>query len=373
MTEDLLAPLRDPDVRPPRVDLHRAIRTGRRRRRIRNAAVAAVAVLAVTVAIGAVRSRPQAMPADRTPVPLPTSTIAPPFGECTISKETAPWAKWHPWFVLDDTWRVVVHLEARGTGPVEAVRYVDGAVERIPDVPSRFQVTNVNRAGDFAGVNGKVERGWVYRDGRFRALTLPKSATHLALTDINEAGDLLGAVDLGNPMGYEAAVWPGGRPDRPRMLKAPAGHVARATGIAWDGLIVGELVKGDVVTPYLWHPDGTGEPLPVPPEIGGKVEVTGLTGDWAVGSGVRWNIRTRHADVINGLSRRWAVVDMYGRVYGETDTPEHRQAVWVNGTLQPVPDRFEGQTAQPEAVRDDGRQLFGWSIPDNRPVRWDCG
>jgi hypothetical protein len=373
MHENLLAPLRETDTRPPRVDLFRAIRVGRRRRRIRRAAVAglaAAAVLATTVAINAVGGRPQSMPVDRSPVPLPTSTVAPPLGECTLSKETAPYASRHPWVVLDHTWRVAVHLDAPGTAPVEAVRYIDGRVERIKGVPSRLQVTNANRAGDFAGVSVNVDRGWVYRDGRFSALKLPTGATHISLVDMNEAGDLLGAVDLGHPHGYQAVVWPAGRPDRPRLLEAPEGQLAQPTGIAWDGTIVGQVRGGDTVTPYLWHPDGTGEPLPVPAELGRRVEVDRLMGDWAIGHpGVRWNIRTRHADVITGLELG-GVVDMYGRIYG-TSEADGRQVVWVNGTLQPIPETFQGARADVQLVRSDGRRLSGRSTSGGW-VRWDC-
>jgi hypothetical protein len=366
MTEKLLAPLRDVDIRPTRVDLGKAVRVGRRRRRIRHAAIAgltAAVVLATAVAVNAVTGQPRSMPADRTPVPLPTSTIAPPLGDCTPGPADAPYLSRDPWVVLDDTWRVAVHLDAPGTAPVEAVRYMDGRVERIPGVPSRLQVALVNRAGDFAGIHSKVERGWVYRNGRFTELKLPGGATHLSLIDINETGDILGSVDTGKAGGYEGVVWPAGHPDRPRLLKAPAGKLARGAGIAWDGSVVGVVIDQGRSTPYLWHPDGTGEPLPVPAELGQDVEVSNLTGDWAVGPKVRWNIRTRHADVINGMDN-WSVVDVYGRVFGTTDTAERQAVVWINGTVEPLPADFK-------FVRNDGRQLLG-QASTGEWIRWTC-
>lgn len=370
MLEDLLTPLRDADVRPPRVDLQQAIRVGRRRRRLRHATIAgltAVAVLATAVAVTAVTGRPQSMPAERTPAPLPTSTVAPPLGECTLSKDTAPYVSRHPWVVLDDAWRVAVYLDAPGTAPVEAVRYADGRVERIPDVPSRFQLTNVNRAGDFAGVDVNSERAWVYRDGRFTRLELPEGATAVSLTDMNDAGDLLGIVSTAGTLGFEAVVWPGGRPGRPRVLDIPDGRSSRAYGLAWDGTVVGEVFQGDDVTPFLWHPDGTGAPLPMPAAPPEEVAVTGLTGDWAVGPGVRWNIRTGRADAVEGIDGS-GVVDMYGRIYSLSEP----QVVWINGTLQPLPQSFDGHKVQFQAVRDDGRQMYGMSAFDSTWVRWDC-
>ncbi|MDG6100979.1 hypothetical protein Daura_01400 [Dactylosporangium aurantiacum] len=370
MHEDLLTPLRDADVRPPRVDLGQAIRVGRRRRRIRHATVAgltAAAVLATAVAVTAVTGRPQSMPAERTPRPLPTSTVAPPLGECSLSKDTAPYASRRPWVVLDDAWRVAVHLDAPGTAPVEAVRYKDGRVERIPDVPSRFQLTNVNGAGDFAGVDVNNERAWVYRDGRFSRLKLPEGATSVALTDMNEAGDLLGIVSTQATLGFEAVVWPGGRPGQPRVPAIPQGRSSRAYGLAWDGTVVGEVFLGDVVTPYLWHPDGSGEPLPMPAGHEGDVAVTGLTGDWAVGPGVRWNIRTGRADAVEGIDGS-GFVDMYGRIYGLSDP----QVVWINGTVRPLPQSFGGHKVQFQNIRDDGQQMYGLSGYDSTWVRWDC-
>lgn len=369
MNEDLLAPLRDADVRPPRVDLQQAMRTGRRRQKARYTAAAVTALAAAvvaTVAIGTFTGRPQTMPVDRTPVPLPTSTIAPPLGECTLSMDTAPYADRYPWVVLDDTWQVAVHLDAPGTAPVEAVRYTGGRVEHIPGVPSGFQVTHANRAGDFAGVSVKNERGWVYRDGRFTRLKLPDGATGIALDGMNEAGDLVGTVIPRDASQRAAVVWPGGHPDRPRALDTPAGQSSRAYGIAWDGSVVGEVFEGDTVTPFLWHPDGIGVPL-----SGGGAGVTGLTGDWAVGPHVRWNIRTGQTDVIKGLDGSGAV-DVYGRVFGNSDTADHHQVVWINGAVQPVPQRFDGWNVQFQAVRGDGRQMYGLSTSGKGWVRWDC-
>ncbi|MEV0134946.1 hypothetical protein AB0H83_41655 [Dactylosporangium sp. NPDC050688] len=375
MHEDLLSPLRDAGVRPPRVDLRQAIRVGRRRRRMRHAAVAgltAAAVLATTVAVSAVTGRPQSMPAERTPVPLPTSTVAPPLGECSMSKDTAPYVSRHPWVELDRSWRVAVHLDAPGTQPVEAVRYTDGRVERIKGVPSDFRLTNVNRAGDFAGVNGANDRAWVYRDRRFTRLVLPDGATDVSLTDINDAGDLLGTVATKQPSRFKVVVWPGGRPGRPRVLDTPDGASSRASGIAWDGTVVGDVIRGDVITPFLWHPDGTGEPLPLPAgHHGEKVAVGDLTGDWAVGTGVRWNIRTGRADAVKGIDGA-GVVDMYGRIFGLSDTADQHGVVWINGILVPVAQSFDGHKVYFKGVRDDGRQMYGFSAFDSTWVRWTC-
>jgi hypothetical protein len=325
-----------------------------------------------------VAGQPQSLPAERTPslppLPLPTSTIAPPLGECTVSKDTAPYASRHPWVVLDDTWRVAVHLDAPGTAPVEAVRYTEGRVERIHGVPSRFELTSVNRAGVFAGVSLDNDRGWVYRDGKFTGLRLPQGMTDIALTGINDAGDLVGTVVSADDTRFAAVVWPAGHPDRPRVLEVPDGQSSRAYSIAWDGTAVGEVFDANGMAPYLWHADGTGEHLPLPQEWATPQDapwgrgnsgtaVVNLAGDWVGGWGVRWNIRTGQADVIKGLQGP-GTADVYGRIYGESEDSGNQSVVWINGSVQPAP------TVQ--SMRWDGRRgsvpssSGGWDL-------WTCG
>jgi hypothetical protein len=368
MTDDLLTALRDADVRPPRVDLQRAIRTGRRQRRTRHAAMAGLAVavaLAATVVIGTFAGRPQSMPANRPP--LPTSTVAPPLGECTLSVDDLPYADARPWVVLDDTWRIAVHM----AGTRDLIRYTDGRMERLRNAPEDFKVVgSANRAGDFTTTDYREVRGWVYRHGSFAELALPSGATKVELIDINDAGDVLGTVTPADATRREAVVWTHGRPDRPRVLDTPAGLSSRAYGIAWDGTVVGEVFDGASLTSFLWHPDGTGEPLPRPAEISQDGGVTGLVGDWAVGPDVRWNIRTGQADVIKGLDGA-GIPDLYGRIFGNTDTDEHRQVVWINGTFQPMTETFNGERVQLRSVRQDGRQLSGQTTSGGW-VRWDC-
>lgn len=365
MTEDLLSALRETEVRPHRVDLGEAMRAGRQRRRIRHATVAglaAVAVLATTVVIGTLGGRPQSMPADRPP--LPTSTVAPPLGECVLAEGTQP--PENEKVVLDDTWRVAVHY----VGTRKVVRYIDGRMEDIPDVPEASAAVSANWAGDFTLIDHREQHAWVYRDGRFAVLDPPRGATKIELIDINDAGDVLGTVTPPDASRREAVVWTHGRPDRPRVLDTPAGLSSRGYGIAWDGTVVGEVFDGASLTSYLWRPDGAGQPLPRPAGVEQDGGVTGLAGDWAVGPDVRWNIRTGEVDVIKGLLGA-GIPDVYGRIYGTTDTAEQRQVAWVNGTLQPMPESFNGERAQLRAVRADGRQLSG-QLASGGWVRWDC-
>jgi hypothetical protein len=327
------------------------------------AVAAAVAVLAVTATVGAMKGRPQALPTDRLP-PVPAPTVAPPLGDCVMTKDTSPWASRYPWVRLDSTWRVAVHLDApnAGTAPVEAVRYIGRGVERIKGLPAGFEVTTLNRAGVFAGVS-TGQRGWVYLDGEFVPLTLPEGGTGVMLTGMTDGGDLVGIVNVAGDRESAAVVWRAGQPDRPRVLDTPGGRPARAYGIAWDGTVVGEVVAADgALTPYLWRPAGGGAALP------GGTGLVGLVGDWAYGPGMRWNIRTGKGDVIDGVHGQVRIDDS-GRVFGAGK--DNRPAVWINGAVRKLPATWNGAQVQIEHVRADGRLISGRSAAGVW-VRWDC-
>ncbi len=80
--------------------------------------------------------------------------------------------------------------------------------------------------------------------------------------------------------------------------------------------------------------------------------------------------QTGQVDVIEGLLGA-GIPDVYGRIYGTTDTDGQRQVAWVNGTLQRMPDSVNGERVQLRAVRADGRQLSG-QLTSGTWMRWDC-
>jgi hypothetical protein len=393
----VLHSLRVTDLPPSMVDLSRAARSGRRRLRLRYAATAGVVaavVLLGTVAIAAVIPRsggkpavpptspvPSASPASPTPASptsaraSATSTLAPPLGQCTIGSDPHPWVNRRPWVMIDDSWRVAVYLE----GSV-AVRWIDGSSERIRDVPAGLMVANASRSGDFAGVTNHNDKAWVYHDGRFTRLTMPPDGFGIAVSDMNDAGDIVGVVQFNGPVSHRAVVWPAGHPDQPRILAGPNTMRSRASGIAADGTVVGDVFADQTIAPYLWHPDGTGEYLPLPAEwttsaqapwgSGQGGAVGSLTGDWAVGPSVRWNIRTGRADLIEGLAGQ-GMADMYGRVFGVTPGKNGRSMVWINGTLEPVPQPAGGQAVSIN-INIDGQHLSGQDSA-GRWIEWTCG
>jgi len=350
----VLHSLRVTDLPPSAVDLARAARTGRRRLRLRYTAVAGVVaalILLSTVAAAVVVPRLGGTPA--VPLPVPSSTVAPPLGGCVMGPETKPWMSHVPWMVNDDSWRVAVYLDN-----VDAVRWIDGKSELIRRVPSGFMVADASRSGDFAGVDNRNKQAWVYHGGRFNRLTLPVDGV-VTVRDMNDRGDVVGVV------GATVVVWPAGHPGRPRVLTAPDAGGSAAVGIAADGTVVGNVSGG---TPFLWHPDGTGEPLPTPAGVAGGA-VGALVGDWATGPGVRWNIRTGRADVVTGVAGT-GTPDLYGRVYGQSTGPGAPPVAWVNGRIEAIPEP-SGEHAFVLFVRSDGRALSG--SRSNGVLEWTCG
>jgi hypothetical protein len=206
---------------------------------------------------------------------------------------------------------------------------------------------------------------------------MPPGGQAIYVRDMNDRGDIVGSVRFDDPV---AVVWPAGHPDKPRVLESPDHLNSSPAGIADDGTVVGEVFAGTSRAPYLWHADGTGEYLPLPAEWatpaqapwgsgeGGAVVL--LAGDWAVGPSVRWNIRTGRADLIKGLYVQ-GVPDMYGRLFGTTPPPELRPVVWINGTIEPIP-QPAGERVDTTLIRLDGRHLSGQN-PAGHWIEWTCG
>ncbi|GGM61174.1 hypothetical protein ACFFX1_53975 [Dactylosporangium sucinum] len=375
---ELLRPLDIKQLPPPRVDLRRAMRTGRRRERLRIVAgsgAAAVAVLATVVVVnqaagGPVDGRP-ARPAAASTRPAPSS---PPLGTCTFTDlvgngvpagaETT---------ALDPTGRIIV----TGTPDYTSfTRVVDGVPETITGVPpGGGAVVAVNRSGDFLGSSG-YKPAWVYRNGKFNQVPLPGGVSSVSPVDLNDRGDALVALHGGglDPT-IRPAIWPAGQPAEVTVLEVPEGWNAQPVGLNQRGDVAGHLEQGGRKDPVVWTADGRLLHLPVPDGQENPL-VTDINGDWVIARHVRWNIATGSVDRIDDM---WAErVDQHGRVFGEApNIAPPRPAVWVNGTVSLLPVDPQRPLGMMGWVSEDGTRMTSVLQADNppnpRPVIWTCG
>ncbi|GAA2617206.1 hypothetical protein GCM10010399_55220 [Dactylosporangium fulvum] len=395
--EEMLRRLRVDDLPPSMVDLNRAMRAGRRRERmgaVVAGGLAAVLALGTVVVVAATTGKNTAAPwpgagpeGSRSPEP------APPLGNCTIDEAPVASQSRMIKIVANRSGQVFVMQDPLKSGNL--LRWMDGRQERIDGVPTGDgygTAAAVNGSGAFVGASG-YKPAWVYRDGTFTVLPLPPDVSAMSMVGINERGDLIGTAFYWDGRDDTRAVlWPASQQGTPVLLATPAGWSSEAMDIADDGTVVGYLShrtdNGPVdITPMAWGLDGSARRLPVPagwtPARAGKrgPYPIAIAGDWVVGAGARWNLRTGTAEVVEGLMPM--KVDKYGRLFGNVplSVPDNgstsgRPAVWVNGDVQPLPiypDRPEGTLF---SVSLDGRRITGTSYVTSGAfgtATWTCG
>ncbi|HLL65724.1 MAG TPA: hypothetical protein VK453_08235 [Micromonosporaceae bacterium] len=406
----------EPDA-PSRIDLSAAVAAGRRRRRIRRSSAAAAAVAVTTMMVAAAPTvlnavhlgpdsdnRPDvASTADAGPTPRPSSADSGPTPRTMAT--TAPTDCRPTWLPVPSegsqvasldagdptgTWHAGRHRAADGDSNYLIMIWNDGQlVQRSIELPGANQIMNdINASGTAVGQthHDGLDRPYAFVGGK--TVQLPGVAGGAAAA-INEAGTIVGyrrertdtapvrwdsaataAVDLPMPAGYDAGV---------------------AVGVDEDGTVVGLIRPPDKQPrPYLWRPDGTGDPLPVP-TIGGKsarqFNPTGVRNGWVVGNAVadgaatsqpyRYDIGTRVFErladdeviigAVNGSG--WAVGNRHGG--GRTE------AVYFTGAgsqVLPFTINGLGHGSHGMAVSDDGRTVAGnlQLGAGTRPGLWSC-
>jgi hypothetical protein len=427
------------DVPPHGLDLDAIVQVGRRQVRNRRMAVvggtaallAAVAAIPAAVPLrlsggdGDVGGSPATsgpltvLDCDITVLPLPEEFAEPGPDTFPAVQLTA----------MDPTGRYAVGNAYQQT------REEDGSISSLPDgvvlwedghptVPPALRGVNeardVNADGVVVGGGDTVGSpdtfAWTYHDGEVTELPIPEGFASAEARAINAAGDVVGTGINGDGL-HTVLVWPAGDPDHPRLLAAPPGHAAVASGITDEGVVVGESSaawdadRTHETAVYLWEPDGTRVVLPVP-ERAVQARVTAVRGDWAVGVtgfetdepqpspapptpdnsvSLLWDLdaRTLRLTGGNGASGVNAAGDvLYGEGPGETPAP----AVIRDGEAYFLPDPIaEGAIAPPDTVytpyvelkgiTDDGATIAG-SVYINgtpagitevsHPVMWHC-
>ncbi|MEU6857923.1 hypothetical protein AB0B28_03460 [Glycomyces sp. NPDC046736] len=272
-----------------------ATRTRRARLFAGTAALAAVAAAALSATAAEAAEPADGAACEITELPMPRDTY---FSIVTGMSEdgSAIAYRAYPVGISGDERYPMVYLDG------EATEVVMPGVEQL--------LNDVNSSGTAVGRSlvDNVDKPYVWQDGVLTELDGAGSAN-----GINESGDIVGSV--GGDEWWLPALWPAGKTE-PVELPVPEGTLwGSADEIRDDGTVIGTLgiqfdEDGiDVSTPYVWHPDGTGEALPAP-EGFGKEDVLytlDLAGDWATGyvltpeyeGGVRWNLAEGTVEVLD--------------------------------------------------------------------------
>ncbi|WP_250027487.1 hypothetical protein [Paractinoplanes maris] len=257
----LLRPLAGEPSGPPRIDVVKAMRDGRRRRRRwwATGSLAAVAVTAVTGGV-LVAARP---PAPRPLPDLPPDPVVP--ASCTAAPLPAKSYRSAEVTAGDSSGRWLIGRAEPdvGTPSISKSHLVwhDGKLvaDVVPPVGG-MTMTDINASGVAVGISdSRADHPWTYRDGTFTRL---KGGTGFAVA-INDSGVVAG--QLGRDQKEKPVRW-SSPAAAPEPLAAPDGVRAEVRDIAPDGTIAG--VIGDFQG-YLWLPDGTARPIPAP-HVDGK-------------------------------------------------------------------------------------------------------
>ncbi|GAB3964342.1 hypothetical protein V1634_01605 [Plantactinospora veratri] len=434
---DLLMSLDGEPPGPSSVDVRRAIADGRRRRRVRRgigytgaAAVTALALAGASVATGALRHSPAAQTtatgtsgtAVAAPYAAPGTAgwsvpAATPPGSCTLDRlptpDNAPAALVSG---ADPTGRYLVGRSYPGAGGYQAVIWHDGRADKVMlpgDLEESLQ--DVNSTGtavgwSFAG-DGEADTGpvpYVYHDGKVSKLPGVRRGSAYA---INNAGAI-----AGDDSSDAALVWPSATAEPSRLPLPPGASKATARDIDEDGTVVGTMsVAGTAapsaagiapVVPYVWFPDGTHRPLPMP-TLDGKPAVsasvfsvrngwaagvasvetaaiglqgagdTGDTGEAGVARAVRWNVRTGEVRVFAELRFGAETTNAHGWQVG---TNRQGRAVLRTDTATVVLPDLAGQppgglATIASTLSDDGRVIAGQSDDAKGKIQavvWRC-
>jgi hypothetical protein len=397
----LLRPLDREPTRPSTVDVMRAVEDARRyRRRAGLAGVAGVVAATALVVTGgvtvvgwgrqaptAVGTRPPAASAMVTPPsPSPSAPAGP--TACTMQRLPVP-AGQPPKSVVtggDPTGRYILGRSYPGGQSHPLLIWDNGQVRTVAMQGDDQELVDITSTGTVAvgsSFIGDKQVAWVYRDGVTSRLP---GGDNAYASGVNDQGVIAGAI------GDEPAMWRSAT-SAPTMLSLPGpGWTGSVDGIDEDGTMVGEVMDGQDLNSrvgYLWHPDGTGERLPVPVANGKPVTsylARAIRGDWAVGwasqdagrgtdiYAPRWNLRTGEVDVTSfpGVAD---AINAQGWIAGEV---RFSAAVGGGGAPLALPDLGSDEPAAANiayTVSDDGAVSAGQvqsANGDPVAVEWHC-
>ena len=280
LAQRLLEPLRGEPDGPPRIDVDRAMREGRRRRRTRHwsTALAVTAVTAVTAGGGTVMVAAAKNDAE----PRPTASAPPSAGvtpaapavkvNCAVARLPTDGIKKALVTSGDPSGHYLAGrvYPPSGNRRVGVVLWKDGRIVDRPDMPgSDPSLDDINSSGIAVGTSFDGDRryAYVYRDGAFSKLTRGQASVRA----INDAGVMVGSIgpdDTAVPVRWPS---PGAPPER---LQLPRGvEAGSASDVDEDGTVLGSIPQKKAQgTGYLWLADGTNKAIPLPTVDGRKAD-----------------------------------------------------------------------------------------------------
>ncbi|MEO3771491.1 hypothetical protein [Micromonospora sp. B9E7] len=276
-------------------------------------------------------------------------------------------------YAVDPTGRYVAGTALR-VGEIDnqyLLLFWDGQQVTEVEVPSMAEPVGINADGVVIG-NGWAPgvgtgQPWIYRDGKLEQLPVLPS-TGIFVTDINDAGDIVGYGSDIVPGEFVGLRWPAARPGTVEVLKAPAN--AQPMGITPNGTIVGHAGPFGDWTGWVRRPNGRIEALGVPG--GGSTTVSAAAGRWAVGlvwlggpsaTKVRWDLRNGSYITLDQEMPSLTDVNAKGVVVGG-------DRVGRGSTSRVLPGGGDGVNIGGRSISDNGT-VVGWRNADRAtPVRW---
>ena len=244
--------------------------------------------------------------------------------------------------------------------------YTGGEAVEVPMPGTDQYLGDVNSGGTAVGssVVDDVNLPYVYRNGVLTELAADGGGS---ANGINESGDIAGS------SGSVPVVWHDGEV-KPQELPLPKdANMGWAAAIGDDGTVVGGYQDTNVNgVPYVWHPDGTAEALPLPDGIDPATATAtahNVADNWASGSvltpdaeyGLRWNLEEGTVEILDMIYT--PAINEAGTAVGER-TPDavyqeagpESEAVALPGLTAPADNTF-GDTAT--EINADGSLLAG--------------
>jgi len=389
----LLSPLAGEPKGPSRIDVARAMAEGRRRRRTRwwTSGVAVVALTATSAAGGTLAfsavGRPTPAPPRPIASPAPSITVAaPPAGprDCTVTRLPTDGIRKAVVTGGDSSgqWQIgQTYPPGRGQS---LVVWKDGElVDEIKINGSNPSLQDINSRGDVVAVVD--ERPYAYSAGRTTRLAGGAGST----AAINDAGVVVGA--LGSGSGNRPVRW-SSVTARPQSLPTPAGS---GPGVAVDvdeaGNVLGAIdIEGRQSTGYLWLADGTARQMPMPEMDGRRADMfwpAAIRNGWVVGQGAvgtpdptalaffRYQIATNRYERLPTASGDPTRVAANGWVLGQAELPVITNAAGATTVLPKYPKAKGRQDYIVASYSDDGLVAAGYAVGSdiqNQPLLWRC-